>query len=479
MTWEDDILERKQDAKALQSYVLSLMERGKYQTETGLVLNLDAPWGSGKTFFLDRLKIQLSQDGYSVFTFNAWKHDYFDDPLLPLVAALTERRSSPAEVQPEARTLRRRASRVARVAMVGAGKQFLRRAVGEAAEVIFEELGEAHEIGDEAVERIGDIGRTTTEAAIGRALEEASHVEVEQVLSAYAEGQVASETFHHALSAYVDKQEKRPVFLLIDELDRCRPSYSIAILERVKHFLNVPGLVTIFATDVVQLGNAVSGVYGTNYDGSEYLRRFFDRTFSFRRMEYESTISALLKRTDMGLSMFRSPIGRGDGVGISTLAKECAILSSAFGLTMRDIEQVIANLDYSTTFVESGETFNSTLLLYMLMLRHTGRSGDLERAGRLVGGLPDDLSSHGRLKEQVLTGFYDTEEGMRQTSYSLGDFLDTYLNLGRARLGQVREESIRTPSYQWLDDYVMPSSWRGDYVIDAKDEYQIVRMGIR
>ena len=39
------------------------------------------------------------------------------------------------------------------------------------------------------------------------------------------------------------------LFVFIDELDRCRPTYAIELLERIKHLLDIDGLVFILAMD--------------------------------------------------------------------------------------------------------------------------------------------------------------------------------------------------------------------------------------
>ncbi|HAS8442505.1 TPA: hypothetical protein I7740_25080, partial [Vibrio vulnificus] len=78
------------------------------------------------------------------------------------------------------------------------------------------------------------------------------------------------------------KQEQNPkqypVYVLIDELDRCRPSYAIEIIESVKHFFNTKNFVFVVATDTEQLQHSVKAVYGEGFDAHSYLSRFFHKT---------------------------------------------------------------------------------------------------------------------------------------------------------------------------------------------------------
>ena len=67
------------------------------------------------------------------------------------------------------------------------------------------------------------------------------------------------------------------VVVVIDELDRCRPTFATELLERVKHVLNVQGLVFVFGVNVIALRETVKAVYG-DIDAHQYLLRMFTTT---------------------------------------------------------------------------------------------------------------------------------------------------------------------------------------------------------
>ena len=68
--------------------------------------------------------------------------------------------------------------------------------------------------------------------------------------------------------------------LLVDELDRCRPTYAVQILEKMKHLFNVPNIIFVLAVDRNQLGYSIQSMYGQGMDVSGYLRRFIDLDFN-------------------------------------------------------------------------------------------------------------------------------------------------------------------------------------------------------
>lgn len=64
--------------------------------------------------------------------------------------------------------------------------------------------------------------------------------------------------------------------VLIDELDRCKPSYAVRMLERVKHYFDHENITFVFSVNTNELQHTIRKYYGNDFDGSRYLDRFFD-----------------------------------------------------------------------------------------------------------------------------------------------------------------------------------------------------------
>lgn len=88
------------------------------------------------------------------------------------------------------------------------------------------------------------------------------------------------------LAAEIARETNFPLFIIVDELDRCRPSYAIDLLESIKHLFNVPHVVFLLAVDSTQLLQQVEHTFGLKAcveDGKvvrdprqDYLGKFFD-----------------------------------------------------------------------------------------------------------------------------------------------------------------------------------------------------------
>ena len=73
-----------------------------------------------------------------------------------------------------------------------------------------------------------------------------------------------------------EKKIETPLVIMIDELDRCRPTYAIEFLEVLKHLFPIENLIIILAINRTELANAVRSVYGSEFHAKEYLQRFYD-----------------------------------------------------------------------------------------------------------------------------------------------------------------------------------------------------------
>jgi predicted KAP-like P-loop ATPase len=75
------------------------------------------------------------------------------------------------------------------------------------------------------------------------------------------------ELFRKALIEYQTKEEKK-IVIFIDELDRCRPTYAIEVLERIKHLFGVAGYVFVISLDKEQLSHSIATIYGAKMDSN-------------------------------------------------------------------------------------------------------------------------------------------------------------------------------------------------------------------
>lgn len=217
---------------------------------------IDAPWGSGKSFFVKQVaralqmtNPALSQDSakpsttfgnideelhkkpYLPIYFNAWEDDHFDNPILPILASIA---STTGEKS------------------VKGGEDFRKGIIG------------AIEAAASLVGYGGDINGV---------IENFSGTDF---LEQYKNERELRGKIDELIKSNLPKIADRAV-IFIDELDRCRPEFAIKVLEQTKTLFQQENIVVVYSTDITQLAHSLQGIYGPRFDGRKYLERFYDK----------------------------------------------------------------------------------------------------------------------------------------------------------------------------------------------------------
>lgn len=66
--------------------IADVLERNK----KSVCYAINGSWGVGKSFVLDMIEEEASLSDYWIFRYNCWEHDYYDEPLVAIVASMIE-----------------------------------------------------------------------------------------------------------------------------------------------------------------------------------------------------------------------------------------------------------------------------------------------------------------------------------------------------------------------------------------------------
>lgn len=431
--WHGDLLGREEDAKLLHLFLTRRIVERKEAGEVGsYVLNLDAGWGQGKTFFLERFKKLIEQEGHTAVLVNAWEDDYAEDPLLAVVSGI-ERAFPPDEaVKEAAASVAKAGAKLAVVALQHTGEALLRKVVGEeGGEVLSTAGGALLKGGVAAASQALDI---STEA-LGKAL-----------LDRFDEGRNTVTEFRGKLSELVEaKGIKPPLFILIDELDRCRPSYAIAFLERVKHLFSVDDVVFVVGTDTDQLRHSIGAVYGSGFDGKGYLNRFFDRTDRFAKPDNRKFVEQLLATNKIDGGRLRSPPDNDHARFISGMA-------DWFGLNLRDLQRCCDILRTVITVSDPPETKLHLMVLFPLIATyHLSEAGIFEEIAKLV---VDRAKLNSLKRREYVIEFPGKNHGWDDAVAAIGipamDVLIEILTVSTMKWRQIFEIDERQANRIWI-----------------------------
>lgn len=265
--------------------------------ENSCSIALDGRWGSGKTFFVKQEQLIINaknsvsdmdeekrnvilnnlsfrngderdEDCSLAVYYDAWEHDNDKDPIVSIVYEITKQLSIKYAFDETEKAIKVAAS----IVDFFTGKN----------------LGEIKE----ALENNNPIAKFKEEKDIEDRLRE-------------------------FFSEILNERGNRLV-VFIDELDRCRPSYAVQLLERIKHYLEDDRITFVFSVNLAELQHTVKHYYGNEFDACRYLDRFFDL-----RIE--------LPPAD--LTAFYSKIGLGSSYTVETV---CRRVIEYYGFQLRD-----------------------------------------------------------------------------------------------------------------------------------------------
>jgi hypothetical protein len=247
--WADDILGRKKFGQMLADMIQGISQP--------FVMSVKGEWGSGKSVFMRRLEAELEGRAphIPVVFVDAWKYDYYEDPLYALVSAVEQRLAEENEND---------AAATGRKLFGAAGKVVAPLAKIAGAAIDMATGGAVATL----VEGAGELGDAIFKANQGK---RDAHGELRRELA-----NARDSLLDRSKKEIKKRQAEKKVVVIIDELDRCRPDYAIRLLERVKHFFDMPGYLFVVAVDGQNLHEAVRTLYGAHVDGEKYLRKFFD-----------------------------------------------------------------------------------------------------------------------------------------------------------------------------------------------------------
>lgn len=341
--WKGDRLGRRREAAKVQQFLYDEVdELARQGREQSYVLAIDAPYGVGKSYFLERFRRQLALN-HPVAHFDAWIDDANDEPLVAIMAAI-ETALQPYMGPGKKLGRKFKAATAAALPIIGklvtgAGSTFAKRWMGEEiGDVIGEELTKTTA---EAIEEASGEGIDAAKQEIETLIDR----EASQMLDAYKRRRQSRETFKASMRALIagissaEADVSTPLFIVIDELDRCRPDFAIRVLEEVKHFFDIPGVIFIIALHGEQLSKSIKAVYGAEFASEAYLRRFFSRKYMLRQPTLGALIRELFATSDLDDMAFAYPTGL-DGRQIS-VHNFCANFLADYDATSREIIAVV------------------------------------------------------------------------------------------------------------------------------------------
>jgi len=393
----NDRLERKDAVE----FVAGLIKRAGGP----FVIALDGPWGTGKSTFVRMLDAHLTEEKFQCVNFNAWEVDYVTDPLVAMVSAIdqiTVAGQGAATFKEHLKTVRKVTALVAKRGAVAALKAVTVGALNLDAEV---EAATA----EFAAESFSDVV--------------ASFQKEKELLV-----QFRSE-LEQAIRQLPENGKQETLVFFVDELDRCRPTFAVELLERVKHLFSLQNMIFVLAIDKSQLEASVAAIYGNKINAAEYLRRFIDIDFSIPQVQGTKFIEGLItsfkldelfaKRTHAELASDRSQF-----------TQFFTLLADVFQLSLRARERCFTRMRLVIEQTPTDHYLDPILVALLVILR----AKEPQIYAALVGG---ELSAN-----DVMQHLMGRPNGRALVESRPGLMLEAYLMAADPNRNRVTDRQI-------------------------------------
>ena len=260
-------------AAALRDFVL--------ECETPLTIGIQGDWGSGKTSLMNLMQ---PKSGAAVVWINTWKYAQLGDPQTLFLSVLSG----------IVRGIRGVTSAAAAKVTAGEALQKLARGV----------------------------------RFVGRAAAQHYGVDVDKLVAATTDDEAGPEGIAESLRRDLQvlvaaaAEELGRVVLFVDDLDRIPPVRAVQILEALKNFLDVPGLITVLACDYEVISRGLAERVGVAE--ADLGRSFFDKIIqvpfrmpmhAYRGQEYVGSLLARIglrptpEELDLVTEVLRTSVG--------------------------------------------------------------------------------------------------------------------------------------------------------------------------
>jgi len=328
----NDLLDRKSEIQNLTPIILNV--------EGPLVLSLDSPWGTGKTTFIKFWRAYLQHEQKQSIYFNAWETDYAEDPLIVMVSELdkwVKANKKPPLISQWTATVKKILPGITKRAVIAGVK--------------------AVTLGTLEVDK--QIEGVTADLMGGL---------TNDLLDNFNKQSKATNEFKKIVETVLEdlSGNQKNLIIFIDELDRCRPTYAIELLERIKHLFDIKQLVFVLSTDMTQLAHSIRGVYGHQFDAKKYLQRFIDLDYSLKQPDKKYYIQSQLNCIHFA--------NRERPYIQENITELCYLMAKRFDLKLRDINLLLTRISLISCSIPLNEHFNEYPLISLLILRDQNKA---------------------------------------------------------------------------------------------------------
>ena len=350
---------------------------------------LDGGWGSGKSFFCHQLKNLILDEKKSkheekrklqVVYINAFQFDYTDDPFSMILGNILD------SIGYKYKNKRKFISHIQSI-FKQAPKIFLKIFFKQGTKTIINRIPIPNEYKQVLKETCQEIYKLDHKN---------KNTTIDEILKSFGQMKKQISAFKDVLQKVISNTN---MVVIIDELDRCRPSFAIEVLERVKHIFDIPNVHFLLSMDTQVLEATIKKLYGHEQNAEEYLNKFYTHkitlpstvkiseeraTFAlFKEKIKKENIIDYTKKVVESYYKYKDPLSNYFSLTHSSkihslynnrelpdyILHIAKWLTEEYNITLREIDKVLANIQLYYSLQEFPQSFEEAIVeFYALFL---------------------------------------------------------------------------------------------------------------
>lgn len=334
----NDWLERKGFAIQL----TNIVENNK---QGEVVIGLSGQWGEGKTTFVKMWQKHMENKDIASIYFDAFEYDYLEDVFLSLAieiynyAKVNGLTAQEDYLNKSKNTYHLLQAMIAKTSPINIDSSLQEKLTHEESQKI----------------DISEVIKNSLNSALDNAFEQA--LRQKEVFKDFKKSlsQLAAEA----------SEQDMPLVIIIDELDRCKPSFAVEILEKIKHLFLVEGVVFALSMHHEQLEESIKKVYGQNIDAHTYLQKFIDYPTRLPKADLSNN-SNRRKYFWNQVGFIELPVRPSHSMGRSY--ELFLILSIRYDLSYRQINKALQNYKYLIASLDLSSDYAYPTMFLMVFI---------------------------------------------------------------------------------------------------------------
>lgn len=401
--------------------IIRKREEYKENSQNGLVILLNGSWGSGKSTFLKQLEEKISKcnDVKLFINYNAYEYDFYETPYIPFFSSIEDKLELGKDLD-----------KIVKLTGKNFGKGF---------------LVSLYAMINSIYKKNFDIDLNDIKDNILGIDNESYKKDFDDFISCKKN-----------IKAKLKKScSKKPQIFIVDELDRCKPSFAIDTLEIIKHFFDVENCIFIVSVDKLQLEESVKTIFGQEMDSEKYFSKFFDYQYNLLPIKFYETVDT------------------SNIYNLDKIVKEISEIFQILNISLRDANKIFNEFVSKYKLYNNGETLEDKkwteqqcyIVTFLLTLKYT----DLLFYTELMNGnyskyitkIKDDVSGASNNYYKLLNHEIDDKHTYSSFLTKLNSYLDseyidvkkvygTYWNFENEDNEFTRKQKISKDMYRYI-----------------------------